>query len=94
MVKLKKIGVISLAKLQAVLAGCIGLITGIIYAGMGVRLGALTGSMGLGAGLGFLSIVAFPIAYAIIGFIGGAIGALLYNLIAERIGGVEMEFEQ
>ena len=31
--------------------------------------------------------------YGIIGFIGGAIGALLYNLFAGMVGGVEIEVE-
>jgi hypothetical protein len=37
--------------------------------------------------------IAIPIIYGIIGFIGGAIGALLYNLFAGMVGGVEIEVE-
>jgi len=40
---------------------------------------------------GVLSIVIFPIIFAICGFIGGAITALLYNLFAGKIGGVQVE---
>jgi hypothetical protein len=35
--------------------------------------------------------VFFPLCYAVIGAIGGLIGAGLYNVIAKYIGGIEME---
>jgi len=35
-----------------------------------------------------------PITFAIPGFIVGAIGAFIYNLVAGWIGGIEMDFEQ
>ncbi|RMG82927.1 MAG: hypothetical protein D6707_01960 [Bacteroidetes bacterium] len=94
MAKLKRIGVLSLAKLQAVLMAFVGLIAGISYAIMGATFASLAGSAGLGAGLGFLAIIIFPILYAIFGFIGGAIEAFLYNLVAGWVGGIEMDFEQ
>jgi hypothetical protein len=34
-----------------------------------------------------------PIFYGIMGFVVGAIGALLYNLVANWVGGIEMEVE-
>lgn len=36
-------------------------------------------------------IVMLPIAYAALGFIGGALGAVLYNLIAKFTGGLKFE---
>lgn len=94
MAKLKRIGVLSAAKLQAVLMAFVGLIAGIFYAIIGTTLGEVTGSAGLGAGLGILAIIVVPILYATFGFIGGAIGAFLYNLVAGWVGGLEMDFEQ
>lgn len=94
MAKLKKIGVLSLAKFEAILMAFIGLILGIFYAILGTIFGAFTGSAVLGAGLGFLAIIILPILYAIFGFIAGAIGAFLYNLVAGWIGGIEIEFEK
>jgi hypothetical protein len=70
------------------------LILGIITAIVGSLLGAVTGSAGFGAGLGFLAIIVFPIMYGAIGFVAGAIGALIYNLVARWVGGIEIEFQQ
>jgi hypothetical protein len=35
-----------------------------------------------------------PIFYGLVGFFTGAIGALLYNLFAHLVGGIELELEQ
>jgi len=41
---------------------------------------------------GSFLVVLFPIFYAIAGFIGGVVGAAIYNLIAKWTGGLEFEF--
>jgi hypothetical protein len=46
----------------------------------------------MGMGVGF--IIIFPIIYAVMGFVTGAIGALIYNLVAKWIGGIEVEVEE
>lgn len=94
MTKLKRLEVLSVAKLQAVLMAVIGLITGIFYALLGAAFSVLAGPAGLGGGLGFFAIIVLPIIYAVIGFILGAISAFLYNLIAGWVGGIEIEFEE
>jgi hypothetical protein len=43
--------------------------------------------------VGFLVMIGLPIFYGAMGFIGGAIGALLYNLFAGMVGGIEIEVE-
>ena len=48
---------------------------------------------GGGIVLAIVTLVGFPIMYGIIGFIGGALGALLYNLFANFVGGIEIEVE-
>ena len=96
MVVLKRVGVMSVAKILAVLSAIVGLIEGIMFAGLGSMLGMLGGMLSgtpvamLGV-FGFSAIIIFPVAGAISGFIGGAIGAFLYNLVAARIGGIEMD---
>jgi len=89
---LKKIGVLSLAKIYTILMAIIGLVIGIVYAIIGLVISATTTEPGIGAGIGLVGIIITPVVYAIIGFISGAVGAWLYNLIARWIGGVELEF--
>lgn len=90
---LKKVGVMSVAKLFAVVMAIIGLIEGILFAAFGTMIGSIAGatSAAVLGGFGLVAIVIFPITSAISGFIGGAIGAALYNFVAARIGGIEME---
>ena len=98
MVEIKRIGVLSLAKLQAIVMAILGLLIGIMYAILGTVIASLASaqgqSLGILAGLGFLSIIILPIFYGIMGFVSGAIGAFLYNLIAGWIGGIELEFSK
>ncbi len=86
---IKKIGVLSFAKIEAVLMAIVGLAYGIIFAVFGG--GALTEAGAIGAGYGVLGIIILPIMYAVMGFVLGAVGAYLYNLVAKRIGGIEIE---
>lgn len=47
----------------------------------------------LGVGMFIAGIVVLPIFYGVIGFIIGALGALVYNLVAKWVGGIEIELE-
>ena len=53
--------------------------------------GMAAGGGGIVFGLGFM--IAVPIVYGLIGFVFGAIGALIYNLFAGMVGGIEIEVE-
>jgi len=101
--RINKMGVFSVAKMQAVLGLVIGLIIGVIY-GAFIILYSLIGAslvggdakLAVGGGgvvVGIVVMIAVPITYAIVGFIGGAIGAFVYNIFAGMIGGIEMEVE-
>jgi len=97
--KLKRLDILSVAKFMAVYGAIIGFIAGILEAIAFAILGQ-TSSSGLlamptaGPTFGYLAIITYPIIYAILGFISGAIFAALYNLIAKWTGGIKMEFEQ
>ncbi len=97
MQRIKSFGVLSVAK-----------ISGLCYAAMGLcfvpffLLFAAIGSavskqqpnnqpFPMFFGLGFA--IAAPFIYGIMGFVMGAIGALVYNLIAGWIGGIEIELQ-
>ncbi|HXN24374.1 MAG TPA: DUF3566 domain-containing protein [Candidatus Dormibacteraeota bacterium] len=43
--------------------------------------------------LGAFSILVFPILFAIIGGISAALGAVIYNLAARFVGGIQVEVE-
>ena len=47
------------------------------------------GGMMMGMGLG--AAIVFPIAYGLMGFIGGLLTGWLYNLAAGFVGGIEIE---
>jgi hypothetical protein len=42
---------------------------------------------------GAFSIIVFPVLFAIIGAIGGGLGAVIYNVSARYVGGIEVEVE-
>jgi hypothetical protein len=96
MQRIRRIGPLSLAKIQGVMFLVIGLIIGVLY---GVIIG-IAGIVTLGAGeeegmifmiLGAVSIIVFPVIYAAMGFLMGALMAWAYNLAARYIGGLEVE---
>ena len=95
------IGVLSLAKLLAVLMAFVGLATGILYSfggaiydvlvSKGWITSASTPGVGKGTALAFLALIGMPILFATFGFIAGVIGAFLYNLAARWVGGIEID---
>jgi hypothetical protein len=92
----KRIGPLSVAKNVAVLYAVLGIIIGAIVS-LGAMAGAFADDSGVGAGIagiiGIGAIVAFPILYACLGFFGSLIAAVLYNMVASMVGGVELEVE-
>lgn len=97
---LKRVGVLSAGKVLAVLQGGVGLMIGAIVslvAVLGASLGNALAEEGGAAFAGLIfgvgAIVIFPICYAIMGFVGGIIGAAIYNLVAGFTGGIELDLE-
>ena len=100
--QIKKLGVLSVAKIQAAILVVISLLISIPYGliimvfGAAMMGGGGRGGFAAGGGsivVGILVMIGLPIMYGIIGFIGGAISALLYNLFAGFVGGIEIEVE-
>jgi hypothetical protein len=94
MAKLRRIGVLFLAKLQAVVLGFVGLIAGILYSFGGFFYDLFTIGLNGGTALAFLALIGMPLIFATCGFIVGLIEAFLYNLLAGWFGGIEMDFGQ
>jgi len=91
---LKRVGVLSVAKIMGLTYGCIALIFAPFFLVFGL-LGTFSGSdknpfVGI-IGVGFA--ILMPIIYGVLGFVFGALGALLYNLFARLVGGFELELE-
>ncbi len=100
MATLNRIGPGSALKLGAITYAFVGLVIGIIMACVSQVAGSLTGmggsGMGMSArafgfGMGVGAIIIAPVVYGIIGGIGAGIGAVVYNLAARWIGGLEVD---
>lgn len=100
--RIRKLGILSVAKIYAVMMLVMSLLISIPYGlmimifgaavlGSGARDGAMAGGGAIIMGL--LVMIGLPIFYAIIGFIGGALAALVYNIFAGMVGGIEIEVE-
>jgi hypothetical protein len=93
MYTVKSIGVFSTAKLMGLCYFAFGLLVSPFFLLMGF-LQQLTGAREtLGAIAGVAMAVIIPFCYAILGFIGGAVGAFLYNLFANWVGGIQVELK-
>jgi hypothetical protein len=101
---IRRFGVISVAKIYGLLTFIVGLIIGVIYGLIFIIFGAAMSAFAPGgrdaaAGgvssvvIGILMMIGFPIMYGLLGFISGAIGALIYNAVAGIIGGIKFELE-
>ena len=100
---IRRFGVISLAKMYGLLMFIFGLIIGVIYGLFFIVFGAamsaaagnsnatISGVSSAVMGIGFM--IGVPIFYGILGFVMGAIGALIYNALSGIIGGVKFDLE-
>ena len=93
---IRRVGPLSCAKIAGTLYAVIGLIVGAFFS-----LFAIAGGFGansdtgrtFGAMIGVGSIIVFPIFYGCLGFIGTLITASLYNVVANAVGGVEIDIQ-
>lgn len=98
--RLKRIAPLQAGKVLAVLYAGMALIF-VPFFGIAALAGAFAGQTqeggaavgAIGCGMMLLMAVLVPVAYAIFGFLGGIIGAGLYNLIAGWVGGLEFVVE-
>lgn len=88
--KIKRIGVMSLAKILGVLYGGMGFVFGIFFA-IASFFGTTTEDAPFN--LGVLSIIAFPVLYGFMGLLSGIISAFFFNLAAKWVGSLEIETE-
>lgn len=94
MFRLRSIGVLSSAKIFAVVQAAIGILVGflfLIFAIVGAALAPAQQKLGM-AGMIVIAIL-MPVIYGLIGFVAGAIWAFVYNLVAQAIGGLELQLD-
>jgi hypothetical protein len=100
--RIKRIAPLQAGKMLGVLYACMGLIF-LPFIGVAALVGAFAqqAQQGQGGGpaatIGIVLMVVFglfiPVMYGVMGFLAGVIGAAIYNLIAQWIGGIEVEVE-
>lgn len=87
MKEIVKVDILSFGKIQALLMTVFGFVFGLIY---GVIFAiALPAPMNWIAAGGF--ILGIPVLFGIFGFICGLLCALVYNFLAEKVGGIKVE---
>jgi hypothetical protein len=92
--KLKKVKPSSLAKFSAIMGLFVGLIYSVVFIFIMLIASGSQKSIGIGFGLGIVGVILIPIIYAGMGYIGGLIYAVIFNVIARFSGGIELEVEQ
>jgi len=100
---IKRFGVISVAKMYGLLMFIFGLVFGVIYGLILIVFGAAISALGPGSDataggvstvvMGIAMMIGLPLVYGVMGFVMGAIGALIYNGVAGIIGGIKFELE-
>lgn len=96
--QLRKIGVVSCAKVLAILYAVFGLLIGAVFSLVFLVTSLASNSVGFPRQSGIFSfafgvgsIIFFPIFYAVIGAVFGLIMSALYNAVAQHMGGIELD---
>jgi hypothetical protein len=96
---LKRIGVLSAAKIVGAVYGVFGVLGGLFFMSLSfLGAGIAAANEDTPAFVGMLfgggAIIIFPVFYACMGFVVGALSAALYNLFSGLVGGIEVELQQ
>lgn len=95
MVVIKKMGIWSVAKIEALIFALLGLVEGIMVALFApTEFASMQASAPWEFTLGPWAILVLPLVYLAMGFVIGVIGAALYNLFAKMVGGIEIELDE
>lgn len=89
-VKLKKISTKSFILIFSIINVTAGLILGTVVTIVSL---AAPDEQGAGGGIGAWAILIFPILNGLLGIATGAFFTGLYNFLAQRFGGINLEFE-
>lgn len=92
---IERITPVSLAKVMGAIYAVIGFVAGALFTLLAL-VGATAGASSdqemawLAPLFGLAAIVVFPVLYGVLAFVMGLVVSALYNLIAARVGGIEV----
>ena len=89
--KIKRVSPLSLAKITGLLLTAVGFLFGAMITILTI-ISAATGAKIEGVS-GYIAIIFLPVGYGAFGFIMGFVQAWLFNMVAKKIGGLEIEVE-
>ena len=93
MAELRRIGVLSVMKISFVLNLIVGFLAALVMVIFTMVLSPLSGMAGMDRPSmmwGPIAIVAIPLIYGIAGALMAGLAALVYNLLAARLGGIQV----
>lgn len=92
---LKKVGILSLGKISGLFGVIYGLVSGLLMAIIFSMDNStqVTAQFGILSSLGPWAIIVMPILNGILYFLTGIVVAFIYNLLANRVGGIELNLE-
>lgn len=82
---IKSIDPLSVAKISSLMAAIFGLISGLYLAVTGI------GALLFGSSLSYLGIIILPVLYGISIYIVSYISVLIYNALANKVGGIKID---
>lgn len=106
---LRSIGVVSTVKMSTAVMAMVGLVAGVLYSFGGALFDALvtlgwvtpaesgtwsTPGLSWGTVLAFGALIGMPLIFAATGLVAGTAGAIIYNLVARKIGGIELRLDR
>ena len=91
LIQIKRLGVVSLAKIMAILYGLFGLLMGLFVSLMKAFGIEAAGEAAQLQQVGFAAVIIFPVLYALIGAVSGLFTAFFFNLVVGWTGGLECE---
>ncbi len=95
---LKKVDPMSAAKVAGVSGAIFGLVLAIAVTFVGLSIDQYMGRFYTMFGtmmpmIGYVTLVALPVAYGLTGVIFGYVGSLIYNFVAKQMGGIKIDLK-
>lgn len=83
----------SAGKILGVLYAIFGLVFGLFFTLISIFTSSASGNSAEGIIFGFGSVIVLPILYGVMGFLAGVLGAIIYNFIAKKVGGLKLDLQ-